>query len=165
MYGVQAVVVSIDPKKVYVSTGSEEASAVAAGHTILTEASSSKKCWYQCTVSGGRITRDLDAIALAKGVAALGAGELMVNCIDNDGQGEGFDHLLLGAVCGAVDIPVIASSGAGCADHFVDVFEKTGCSAALAAGIFHRNEVGIDEVKAKMKASGIAVREVQRTLF
>jgi glutamine amidotransferase/cyclase len=156
MYGVQAVVVSVDPKKVYLDSPEEEAAAAAKGHTVLDEAG--RKCWYQCTVSGGRATRDLDAIALAKGVEELGCGELMVNCIDNDGQGQGFDHLLLGAVCAAVSIPVIASSGAGNAQHFVDVFEATGCSAALAAGIFHRGEVGIDEVKAKMKEKGIVVR-------
>jgi glutamine amidotransferase/cyclase len=159
MYGVQAVVVSIDPKRVYLNNDAEERAARDDGHTIVTE-ESGKKCWYQCTVSGGREARNIDAVALAKGVEKLGCGELMVNCIDNDGQGDGFNHLLLNAVCDNVTIPVIASSGAGSGQHFVDVFEKTGVSAALAAGIFHRREVGIDEVKRSMEGAGIPARGI-----
>jgi glutamine amidotransferase/cyclase len=73
-------------------------------------------------------------------------------------QGSGFDLELVRAVSDAVGIPVIASSGAGCPEHFSEVFSATGASAALAAGIFHRQEVTIDEVKQHMEASGIAVR-------
>ena len=76
-------------------------------------------------------------------------------------QGDGFDLELVKAVSDAVSIPVIASSGAGCPQHFSDVFAGTGASAALAAGIFHRKEVTIDEVKEHMAASGIAVRTGQ----
>ena len=73
-------------------------------------------------------------------------------------QGNGFDLELVKAVSDAVGIPVIASSGAGAPEHFSDVFNATRASAALAAGIFHRKEVGISEVKQQMEAAGIAVR-------
>ena len=89
---------------------------------------------------------------------ALGAGEILLNCIDRDGTGAGFDTELVDAVSAAVGIPVIASSGAGRPSHFVDVFRGTGASAALAAGIFHRGEVGIGEVKAAMTEDGLPTR-------
>ena len=97
-------------------------------------------------------------MALAGAVEALGAGELLVNCVDMDGQGQGFDAALLRAVCAAVRIPVIASSGAGRAEHFAQVFAATRVEAALAAGIFHRREVGIGEVKEHLAGAGVAVR-------
>ena len=71
---------------------------------------------------------------------------------------QGFDTELVSAVCDAVSIPVIASSGAGCPQHFVDVFQHTRAAAALAAGMFHRKEVEISEVKAVMVAAGIPTR-------
>ena len=89
---------------------------------------------------------------------ALGAGEILLNCIDRDGQGTGFDLELVSAVAGAVGIPVIASSGAGTPDHFSEVCEATPASAALAAGIFHRREVPISDVKAAMAARGLPTR-------
>lgn len=70
-----------------------------------------------------------------------------MNCIDKDGTNSGFDIELINAVRAAVTIPVIASSGAGCAEHFLEVFTRTNAEAALAAGIFHRKEVPIGEVK------------------
>jgi imidazole glycerol-phosphate synthase len=114
--------------------------------------------WWQCTVKGGREGRDLDAVELARAVEALGAGEILLNCIDRDGQGTGFDLELVDAVAGAVGIPVIASSGAGAPEHFTQVFQATPASAALAAGIFHRREVPIGAVKAHMEASGLPTR-------
>ena len=93
-------------------------------------------------------------------VEALGAGELLVNCVDHDGQKCGYDEELLGCLAGAVGIPIIASSGAGVPAHFVSVFQHTRVEAALAAGIFHRKEVPIADVKAAMVAAGIPTREV-----
>jgi glutamine amidotransferase/cyclase len=104
-------------------------------------------CWYQCTIKGGREGRNLDAVTLARVCETLGAGEILLNCIDRDGTNMGFDMELINAVKAAVTIPVIASSGAGCAEHFLEVFTKTEAEAALAAGIFHRNEVPLSEVK------------------
>jgi len=104
-------------------------------------------CWFQCTVQGGREGRDLDAITLARVCEVLGAGEILLNCIDRDGTNIGFDIELINAVKQAVSIPVIASSGAGCVEHFQEVFEETDVESALAAGIFHRREVPIFQVK------------------
>jgi len=156
VYGAQAVVVSIDPRRVYVAAPGDTPHATV--RAPRPGPAGEAWCWYQCTVSGGREARDVDVVQLARCAEALGAGELLLNCIDEDGQGNGFDSALVGLVTDAVGIPVIASSGAGAARHFVDVFNATGCSAALAAGIFHRREVGIDEVKRCMHGAGIATR-------
>ena len=117
-----------------------------------------RDCWYQCTLRGGREGAALDAVALAVACQALGAGELLVNAVDSDGQKGGYDVPLLAAVCAAVTIPVIASSGAGTPQHFVNVFQRTRVEAALAAGIFHRREVGIGEVKAALAGANLPVR-------
>jgi glutamine amidotransferase/cyclase len=108
-------------------------------------------CWYQCTIKGGREGRDLDAVTLAQVCEKLGAGEVLLNCIDKDGTNSGYDIELVNAVKNAVTIPVIASSGAGCVEHFYDVFTKTKAESALAAGIFHRKEVPIAAVKDYLK--------------
>jgi glutamine amidotransferase/cyclase len=102
-------------------------------------------------VRGGREGRELDAVSLAEACEALGAGEILLNCIDRDGTNAGFDLELINAVKAAVSIPVIASSGAGCAAHFHEVFTRTQAESALAAGIFHRREVPIAEVKAHLQ--------------
>ncbi len=145
VYGSQAVVISVDPRRVYVD-GPE-----AVKHPVIKTSTlgpkGEKYCWYQCTIKGGREGRDLDAVTLARICEQLGAGEILLNCIDKDGTNSGFDLELINAVKGAVTIPVIASSGAGSAEHFLEVFTKTKAEAALAAGIFHRKEVPISEVK------------------
>ncbi len=146
VYGNQAVVISIDPRRVYVKSPED-----CPHHVIKTSVpgpEGEEYCWYQCTIKGGREGRELDATTLAKTCQELGAGEILLNCIDRDGTNAGFDIELVNSVRSAVTIPVIASSGAGCAEHFLHVFEETGAEAALAAGIFHRKEVPIGEVKA-----------------
>jgi imidazole glycerol-phosphate synthase len=155
-YGAQAVVISVDPRRVYVADPSETKNKCVA--TKKPGPNGEQFCWWQCTVKGGREGRDIGAYELATAMEALGAGEILLNCIDEDGQGNGFDHELVGLVSEAVSIPVIASSGAGCPKHFTDVFEATNCSAALAAGIFHRGEVAISEVKAHMKSENVPTR-------
>jgi glutamine amidotransferase/cyclase len=89
----------------------------------------------------------MDALTLARICETLGAGEILLNCIDKDGTKSGFDLELINAVKNTVTIPVIASSGAGRPEHFYEVFTKTSAEAALAAGIFHRREVPIEAVK------------------
>ncbi len=121
-------------------------------------ASLSLNCWYQSTVKGGREGRDVDAMELAKACEELGAGEILLNCIDKDGTNSGFDLELINQVRSAVSIPVIASSGAGRVEHFSEVFEETSAEAALAAGIFHRQEVPISAVKAHLRERGIETR-------
>ncbi|RLB43844.1 MAG: imidazole glycerol phosphate synthase HisHF [Deltaproteobacteria bacterium] len=145
VYGNQAVVISIDPKRVYVRSPAEVKHHVI--ETSIPGPNGEQFCWYQCTINGGRERRDLDAVTLAKVGEELGAGEILLNCIDRDGTNLGFDIELINAVKEAVSIPVIASSGAGCEEHFYEVFTKTRAESALAAGIFHRNEVPIRKVK------------------
>jgi imidazole glycerol-phosphate synthase len=161
-YGRQAVVVSIDPKRVYVDASTYDGPR--RDELIVGSGDEEGKAWwYQCTVSGGREARDLSVVELARGVEILGAGEILLNSIDRDGTGRGFDLDLVHLVRRNVRIPVVASSGAGNAQHFVDVFEKTGVEAALAAGIFHRGEVRIDEVKESLVTRDINARKTRPT--
>lgn len=161
-YGAQAVVVSIDPKRVYVS---EPASTT--HHIIQTTTpgpNGEKYCWYACTTQGGRSTADLDVVQLATAVEAMGCGEILLNCIDKDGTNSGFDLELIRSVKGAVRIPVIASSGAGNAGHFAEVFEGTSVDAALGAGMFHRGEWTVRRVKEELAAKGLSVRKFEEEM-
>lgn len=159
VYGNQAVVVSIDPRRVYVASP-DEAKAHQVIPTRFPGPDNESWCWYQCTVKGGREGRDMDAVTLAKACEELGAGEILLNCIDRDGTNSGFDLELINAVKKAVSIPVIASSGAGCEAHFAEVFENTDAEAALAAGIFHRKEVPIRRVKQYLLDKNIPIRAI-----
>ncbi len=149
VYGNQAVVISIDPRRVYVA--SPDAVKHKVIETALAGPKGEKYCWYQCTIKGGREGRELDAVTLAVICEQLGAGEILLNCIDRDGTNSGFDLELINAVRSAVTIPVIASSGAGSSEHFLAVFTHTKAEAALAAGIFHRKEIPIGTVKDFLK--------------
>lgn len=156
VYGNQAVVISVDPRRVYV-----ESPDTVPHHTIKTKypgPNGENYCWYQCTIKGGREGREVDAVTLSTVCEKLGAGEILLNCIDKDGTNSGFDIELINAVKNAVTIPVIASSGAGCEAHFFDVFSQTSAESALAAGIFHRKEVPISGVKDYLKAK-VEIRE------
>jgi imidazole glycerol-phosphate synthase len=161
VYGVQAVVISIDPKRVYIQSKED----VTNPRHIIVELDENqagpngeRMCWYQCTVKGGREERDICAVTVCTICEILGAGEIMLNCIDMDGQGNGYDIPLMNAVSNAVTIPVIASSGAGTAQHFVNVFQQTNVQAALAAGMFHRKEVEISTVKNTMLSNNLPAR-------
>ncbi|KAF9113509.1 Histidine biosynthesis bifunctional protein hisB [Mortierella sp. AM989] len=162
-YGSQAVVISVDPKKVYVNSP-EDAPTHHVIEPLQLGPNGEKYCWYQCTVSGGREGRDLDVRQLVVACQALGAGEILLNSMDQDGMKQGYDLALIRDVKDAVSIPVIASSGAGSPQHFVDVFEKTGVEAALAAGIFHRKEVPLEDVKQTLKKSGVRIRNTDALL-
>ncbi len=156
VYGAQAVVISVDPRRVYVGDPTDTKR-----NTIKTRYPGPEGevyCWYQCTVKGGREGRDVDVIELVQACEELGAGEILLNCIDKDGTNSGFDLELILHVQEATTIPIIASSGAGCADHFREVFLETDVEAALAAGIFHRREVPIGEVKKVMLDNCIETR-------
>ncbi len=108
---------------------------------------------------GGRDDTGLEAIEWIRRCVGDGAGEVVVNSIDTDGVRGGFDIPMLRAVCNAVEVPVIASGGAGCINDFIDLFhELPGVDAGLAASIFHFGDVGIAELKNEMKMNGIPVR-------
>ena len=132
-YGDQCVVLSVDAKRV---DGS-----------------------YHVFAKGGREDTGMDAIAWIRRGVELGAGEIVLNSIDTDGVKNGFDLEMLDAVCQAVNVPVIASGGAGCIADFVTLFQALPrVDAGLAASIFHFGEVDIHDLKAKMAASGIPAR-------
>ncbi|WP_022793873.1 imidazole glycerol phosphate synthase subunit HisF [Marinococcus halotolerans] len=107
---------------------------------------------------GGRTPTDWEVVDWAREVTARGAGEILLTSMDQDGAKTGFDEALTRTVSEAVDVPVIASGGAGAKEHFVDVFKKSGADAALAASIFHYKETSIEEVKAFIRERGVLVR-------
>jgi cyclase len=109
-------------------------------------------------VDGGRTITKLKTINWAKQVEEFGGGEILLTSMNNDGTKSGFSIDITGEISRIVNIPVIASGGAGSMDHFRDVFYNTGCSAALAASIFHFGEVDIRELKKYLKQEGIAIR-------
>jgi len=131
-YGSQAVIVAIDAKR--------------DGNRFAVYARS------------GRAVTNRSAIDWAKQATAMGAGEILLTSIDRDGTKAGFDCELTAAVSDAVNIPVIASGGAGSFEHFAAVFTSGHADAALAASIFHFNEKSVSELKAYLQQCGIPVR-------
>jgi imidazole glycerol-phosphate synthase subunit HisF len=112
---------------------------------------------FEVTTHGGRRGAGLDAIEWAARVAALGAGEILLNSMDRDGTKDGFDLPLITAVRAVVDIPVIASGGAGALEHFAPAV-GVGADAVLAASVFHFGQLSISEVKDALRAAGHPVR-------
>ncbi|KAI1467910.1 imidazole glycerol phosphate synthase HisHF [Daldinia caldariorum] len=161
-YGNQAVVVSVDPKRVYVPK--VDATRHATIRTEFPGPRGEEYCWYACTIKGGRETRDLDVVELVRAVEAMGAGEILLNCIDRDGTNSGFDLELIDQVKASIRIPVIASSGAGNPTHFQEVFSKTRTDAALGAGMFHRGEYTVKQVKDYLAEKGLEVRQFEGEL-
>ena len=114
---------------------------------------------YHVFAKGGREDTGLDAIQWIRSGVRSGAGEIVLNSIDTDGVKQGFDLEMLQAVCDVVDVPVIASGGAGCADHFKTLFQTLPkVDAGLAASIFHFGEVAIPDLKRELAAVGINMR-------
>ena len=109
-------------------------------------------------VNGGRIPTDLSAVSWVRRVEELGAGEILLTSMNNDGTMMGFSIDITGEVSRNVNIPVIASGGAGSMEHFREVFFNTGCSAALAASIFHFGDITIPDLKRYLKSENISVR-------
>ncbi len=132
-YGAQCVVLSIDIKK-------------EAGQ-------------YYVFKNGGRINTHIDAIEWAKQGEALGAGELVINSMDADGMKQGFDIPLLKQITEQVNIPVIASGGAGSVNHFYEAAKETTADGLLAASVFHFGEIEIETLKAQLINRGIPLRK------
>lgn len=133
LYGSQCVVLSVDIKRV--------------------------DGQFRVFAKGGREDTGLEAISWIKSCVDAGAGEIVVNSIDTDGVKNGFDLEMLSAVCDAVNVPVIASGGAGCTDDFINLFKSVpGVDAGLAASIFHFGEVKINDLKSELKKAGILSR-------
>jgi cyclase len=113
---------------------------------------------WQVYINGGRTPAELDALEWAEKVAELGAGEILLTSMDYDGTKDGYDLTLTKSVVEKVDIPVIASGGAGKLEHFYDVFTKTGADASLAASIFHYQEYSVKQVMEYLRKRGVCVR-------
>ncbi len=135
-YGSQAVIVAIDALRVSNGNGSG----------------------FGVKATGGRHSTGRDAVAWAGEAERCGAGEILLTSIDRDGMRDGFDCELTRAVVSAVNIPVIASGGAGAGAHFVEVFREGRADAALAASIFHLGITPIGKLKQELQASGIPMR-------
>ncbi len=135
-FGSQCIVVNIDPKRVQ-KNGAE---------------------FWEVHINGGRIGTGLEAVAWAREVERLGAGEIVLTSMDADGTKDGFDLEITAAVTKAVSIPVVASGGAGSPDHMADAILIGGAEAALAASIFHYGEYTIEETKRVMQSRGVPVR-------
>lgn len=113
---------------------------------------------FEVYTAGGRNSTGIDAIEWAKECERLGAGELLVTSMDTDGTKSGFDVEMLKAVTDVVSIPVIASGGCGSLAHFAEMFEQTGCDAALAASLFHFGELTVPQVKEYLRGRNIPAR-------
>ncbi|NJE08655.1 imidazole glycerol phosphate synthase subunit HisF [Thermococcus sp. M39] len=113
--------------------------------------------YWEVYTHGGRKARGIDAIEWAKEVERLGAGEILLTSMDTDGTQQGFDIPLTKAIVEAVDIPVIASGGAGSPEHFYEAF-KIGAEAALAASIFHYGKYTVRELKEYLAKKGVPIR-------
>lgn len=135
-FGSQCIVVNIDPKRV-LKDGKE---------------------FWEVHINGGRIGTGLEAVAWAQEVERLGAGEIVLTSMDADGTKDGYDLEITAAVSRAVQVPVVASGGAGRPEHLADAILKGGADAALAASIFHYGEYTIQETKQLMRDRGIPVR-------
>ena len=108
--------------------------------------------------NGGRVDMHMDAVEWAMKAEKLGAGEILLTSMDEDGQKKGYDIALTKAISDSVSIPVIASGGAGCMEDFLHAFKEGGADAALAASLFHFNEISIKELKDYLRENGISVR-------
>jgi imidazole glycerol-phosphate synthase subunit HisF len=148
-FGAQCVVVSVDARRVppgqFVTSGGSA------------EGAAPRRGGFEVTTHGGRRGTGLDAVAWARRAAELGAGEILLNSMDADGTQGGFDLELIESVRQAVEVPVIASGGAGRAEDFAPAV-AAGADAVLAASVFHFGELKIGEVKESLRAAGHPVR-------
>jgi imidazole glycerol-phosphate synthase subunit HisF len=168
-FGTCATVVNIDPRRVFkpsprfrgegggASPPGEGCLQTPSPPTPLPETGARGEEWWEVHVNGGRVPTGLEAVAWARKVEELGAGEIVLTSMDADGTKNGYDLPMLEAVTRAVNIPVVASGGAGHPEHLRQAF-VAGADAALAASIFHYNEYTIPDTKAYLAARGVPVR-------
>lgn len=113
---------------------------------------------WEVYLNGGRTPTGLDAVGWARKAERLGAGEILLTSMDRDGTKDGYDIPLTRAICEAVNLPVIASGGAGTLEHLLEVIEQAGADAVLAASIFHYGEYSIAEAKRFLREHGVTMR-------
>jgi len=124
---------------------------------VAIDAKYKNKDFWEVCINGGRTPTGMNAVDWAKRAEELGAGEILLTSMDKDGTKDGYDIDLTGAVTSVVNIPVIASGGAGKLEHLRDVIKYTGADAVLAASIFHYRQYTIREAKEYLKSEGISV--------
>jgi len=146
-FGQQCVVVAIDAKRRYERKKDK----------IMVETSEGP-CWFEAYTYGGRKPTGLDALKWAMRTTELGAGELLVTSMDRDGTEDGYDLELTRSISEMVNVPVIASGGAGKPEHFLEAFTIGRADAALAASVFHYAKYPIPAVKRFLKERGVPVR-------
>jgi cyclase len=157
IFGSQCIVVAIDAKLQKSEVRSQRSEVRRKNlSSVVCRLSSEKRWWVY--INGGRTPTGLDAVEWAKRAEKLGAGEILLTSMDYDGTKDGYDIALTKAISQAVDIPVIASGGAGKIGDFSEVFKKTKATAALVASIFHYREIRIKEIKQYLRMKGIEVR-------
>jgi cyclase len=180
-FGSQCIVVNIDPKRVAVESGEQRAESREQADRLATVPADlrvlprpfpgksspaishlssliSQPVYWDVHINGGRVPTGLDAVAWARRVAELGAGEIVLTSMDADGTKNGYDIEITQAVAEAVEIPVVASGGCGGPQHMYEAFTLADASAALAASIFHYGEYTIAETKRFLAERGVPVR-------
>jgi cyclase len=154
-FGSQCIVIAVDAKAVHGSQSTVYKDKNLSLSTVNCQLSTKK---WEVYINGGRIPTGLDVIEWVKKVKELGAGEILLTSMDADGTKNGYDIPLTKAVTDAVNLPVIASGGAGNLKHFVDVIKDADADAVLAASIFHYGEYSITQAKEFLKKNGIITR-------
>ncbi len=147
-FGSQCIVVAIDCRRNF---------DLNKGKYII-ELEDGTKAWYEVVIYGGRVPTGIDAVEWAKRVEELGAGEILLTSMNRDGTKDGYDIPITRKISEEVNIPVIASGGAGKVEHFYEGFVEGKADACLAASIFHYKEISIMEIKEYLRRRGIPVR-------
>ncbi|MFZ3169895.1 MAG: imidazole glycerol phosphate synthase subunit HisF [Candidatus Methanoperedens sp.] len=150
IFGAQCIVTAIDCRR---NTNIKDNK----DKTII-ELENGTKAWYEVVIYGGRTPTGLDTAQWAQKVEKLGSGEILLTSMDKDGTKDGYDLPITRMLSETLDVPIIASGGAGNIEHMYDAFTKGKADAALAASIFHFGEYTIDETKEYLKKKGVAVR-------
>ena len=146
-YGAQCIVSAIDAKRVYEDRDDR-----------ITVDTPQGRCWFVVYIYGGRVSTGMDAVAWAKKVERLGAGEILLTSMDADGTKMGFDVPLTRTISEETSIPIIASGGAGKLEHIYEALTKGKADAALAASIFHYREYTVGDIKKYLREKGVEVR-------
>ena len=147
LFGQQCVVVAIDAKRNYNMKKDKVAVETSKGN-----------CWFEVYTYGGRNPTGIDAIHWAQKAVRLGAGEFLVTSMDCDGTKDGYDLELTRSISEGVNVPVIASGGAGNPGHFLEAFTKGKADAALAASVFHYDQYPVPFVKEYLRKMGVTIR-------
>ncbi|MHA2038239.1 MAG: imidazole glycerol phosphate synthase subunit HisF [Promethearchaeota archaeon] len=151
IFGSQCIVTAIDAKRVYVDSSEKSQ------NNIVIQVDD-KYCWWEVYIHGGRTPTGQDAVLWGEKTTALGSGEILLTSMDCDGTKNGYDLALTKVFSERLDVPIIASGGAGNPRHIVNAFTLGKADAALAASIFHYNEFPINIVKKECKKAGIPMR-------